>query len=38
VTDPEGSMAQLREHKERMAPGICVKAFQVLQQASTICS
>ena len=30
--------AQLRVHKERMAPGICVKAFQASQQASTICS
>ena len=28
ITDAEGSIAQLREHNERMAPGICVKAFQ----------
>ena len=38
ITNTEGSIAQRREHKERMAPGICVKAFQALQQASTICS
>jgi thioredoxin reductase len=38
VTKAEGSTAQLREHKERMVPGICVKAFQASQQASTICS
>ena len=38
ITEAEGSIAQLREHKERMAPGICVKAFQASQQASTICS
>ena len=38
ITGTEGSIAQRREHKERMAPGICVKAFQASQQASTICS
>ena len=38
TTEAEGSNAQLRVHKERMAPGICVKAFQASQQASTICS
>ena len=38
ITEAEGSIAQLREHKERMAPGICVKVFQASQQASTICS
>ena len=38
ITEAEGRIAQLREHRERMAPGICVKAFQASQQASTICS
>ena len=38
ITETEGSTAQLREHKERMVSGICVKAFQASQQASTICS
>ena len=29
MTEAEGSTAQLREHKERMAPGICVKTAVV---------